>query len=87
MMQPFRTISSLYIILFFVDDCFVLQSALTCLIWPADHAIVFGLAEGKVVYMSLKFRHSYCLCVVFLHCVFNTALHNMSLPWPPRRSG
>lgn len=25
-----------------------LQSAVTCLLWPAEHIIVFGLAEGKV---------------------------------------
>lgn len=25
-----------------------LQSAVTCLLWPAENVIVFGLAEGKV---------------------------------------
>lgn len=25
-----------------------LQSAVTCLLWPAENIIVFGLAEGKV---------------------------------------
>lgn len=24
------------------------QSAVTCLLWPAENIIVFGLAEGKV---------------------------------------
>lgn len=33
------------IILFMI---FFLQSAVTCLQWPAEHIIVFGLAEGKV---------------------------------------
>lgn len=27
---------------------FVQQSAVTCLIWPPDQPIVFGLADGKV---------------------------------------
>lgn len=27
---------------------FFLQSAVTCLQWPAEYVIVFGLAEGKV---------------------------------------
>ncbi|KAE8605809.1 hypothetical protein XENTR_v10015326 [Xenopus tropicalis] len=27
---------------------FIQTSAVTCLLWPAEHAIVFGLAEGKV---------------------------------------
>lgn len=26
----------------------VLQSAVTCLLWPAEHAIVYGLVDGKV---------------------------------------
>lgn len=26
----------------------LLQSAVTCLLWPAEHAIVYGLVEGKV---------------------------------------
>lgn len=24
------------------------QSAVTCLLWPAEHAIVYGLVDGKV---------------------------------------
>lgn len=27
---------------------FCIQSAVTCLLWPAEYIIVFGLAEGKV---------------------------------------
>lgn len=30
---------------------FVQQSAVTCLIWPPDQPIVFGLADGKVWYL------------------------------------
>lgn len=26
----------------------MLQSAVTCLLWPAEHAIVYGLVDGKV---------------------------------------
>lgn len=33
-----------------------LQSAVTCLLWPAENIIVFGLAEGKVEKL---------LCVIF----------------------
>lgn len=33
-------------IFFFIISFF--QSAVTCLQWPAEHMIVFGLAEGKV---------------------------------------
>lgn len=33
------------VILFMISS---LQSAVTCLQWPAEHIIVFGLAEGKV---------------------------------------
>ena len=28
---------------------FIQQSAVTCLIWPADQPIVFGTADGKVI--------------------------------------
>lgn len=31
---------------------FVQQSAVTCLIWPPDQPIVFGLADGKVKHME-----------------------------------
>lgn len=33
------------VILFMIS---LFQSAITCLQWPAEHIIVFGLAEGKV---------------------------------------
>lgn len=32
---------------------FVQQSAVTCLIWPPDQPIVFGLADGKVFKCTL----------------------------------
>ncbi|CAB1340225.1 unnamed protein product, partial [Coregonus sp. 'balchen'] len=37
---------------------FVQTSALTCLLWPAEHAIVFGLAEGKVRLANTKTNKS-----------------------------
>ncbi|XP_042189213.1 intraflagellar transport protein 172 homolog [Callorhinchus milii] len=37
---------------------FIQTSAVTCLIWPADHAIVFGLAEGKVRLANTKTNKS-----------------------------
>ncbi|XP_078397553.1 intraflagellar transport protein 172 homolog isoform X1 [Cetorhinus maximus] len=37
---------------------FVQTSAVTCLIWPADQAIVFGLAEGKVRLANTKTNKS-----------------------------
>ncbi|XP_031427360.1 intraflagellar transport protein 172 homolog [Clupea harengus] len=41
-----------------ISNKFVQTSALTCLIWPADHAIVFGLAEGKVRIANTKTNKS-----------------------------
>uniref|UniRef100_A0AAZ3SAE3 Intraflagellar transport 172 n=1 Tax=Oncorhynchus tshawytscha TaxID=74940 RepID=A0AAZ3SAE3_ONCTS len=37
---------------------FVQTSALTCLLWPAEHAIVFGLTEGKVRLANTKTNKS-----------------------------
>ncbi|KAI1897568.1 hypothetical protein AGOR_G00084610 [Albula goreensis] len=37
---------------------FVQTSAVTCLLWPAEHAIVFGLAEGKVRLANTKTNKS-----------------------------
>lgn len=31
---------------------FVQQSAVTCLIWPTEQSIVFGLADGKVTFFT-----------------------------------
>lgn len=48
-----REVQVVVIVLSYIDKvilsmiCF-LQSAVTCLQWPAEHIIVFGLAEGKV---------------------------------------
>uniref|UniRef100_W5NFZ6 Intraflagellar transport protein 172 homolog n=1 Tax=Lepisosteus oculatus TaxID=7918 RepID=W5NFZ6_LEPOC len=37
---------------------FVQTSAVTCLLWPAEHAIIFGLAEGKVRLANTKTNKS-----------------------------
>ncbi|XP_030627149.1 intraflagellar transport protein 172 homolog [Chanos chanos] len=37
---------------------FVLTSAATCLVWPAEHVILFGLAEGKVRLANTKTNRS-----------------------------
>uniref|UniRef100_F6S4V7 Intraflagellar transport protein 172 homolog n=1 Tax=Ornithorhynchus anatinus TaxID=9258 RepID=F6S4V7_ORNAN len=37
---------------------FVQTSAVTCLLWPAEHIIVFGLAEGKVRLANIKTNKS-----------------------------
>lgn len=37
---------------------FVQTSAVTCLIWPAEYAIVFGLAEGKIRLANTKANKS-----------------------------
>ncbi|XP_070555163.1 intraflagellar transport protein 172 homolog [Ptychodera flava] len=37
---------------------FVQQSAVTCLIWPPDNSIVFGLADGKVRVANVKTNKS-----------------------------
>ncbi|KAG8538783.1 hypothetical protein GDO81_022090, partial [Engystomops pustulosus] len=36
----------------------VLQSAVTCLLWPLENTIVFGLAEGKVRLANTKTNKS-----------------------------
>jgi hypothetical protein len=36
---------------------FIQQSAVTCLIWPPDQPIVFGLADGKVC-LKFEFHHT-----------------------------
>ncbi|KAL2082479.1 hypothetical protein ACEWY4_022297 [Coilia grayii] len=41
-----------------ISNKFLQTSAVTCLIWPADHAIVFGLAEGKVRLANTKTNKS-----------------------------
>uniref|UniRef100_A0A8C2G8A1 Intraflagellar transport protein 172 homolog n=1 Tax=Cyprinus carpio TaxID=7962 RepID=A0A8C2G8A1_CYPCA len=33
---------------------FIQTSAVTCLVWPSEHAIIFGLAEGKVRQANTK---------------------------------
>ena len=30
---------------------FVQQSAVTCLIWPPEQQIIFGTADGKVIFL------------------------------------
>lgn len=53
----------LCIILFFPV---VLQSAVTCLLWPAEHAIVYGLVDGKV-----RLQHDsppFHLCQFYIIC-------------------
>ena len=39
---------------------FVQQSAVTCLIWPPDQPIVFGLADGKVKSQLYSINTEYC---------------------------
>ncbi|MBN3325630.1 IF172 protein, partial [Atractosteus spatula] len=39
---------------------FVQTSAVTCLLWPAEHAIIFGLAEGKV-WQIFKIKKNDCV--------------------------
>ena len=47
---------------------FVQQSAVTCLVWPPDQPIIYGLADGKVV-EAIPFHEVLCtksvLCVYF----------------------
>lgn len=50
----------------------VFQSAVTCLLWPAEHAIVYGLVDGKVgLQHVLSSRHKQqALLLFFLFSFF-----------------
>ncbi|XP_064625451.1 intraflagellar transport protein 172 homolog [Lineus longissimus] len=48
---------------------FVLQSAVTCLVWPGDGAIVVGLADGKVRAANIKTNKSSTLYSADSYCV------------------
>ncbi|XP_016326231.1 intraflagellar transport protein 172 homolog [Sinocyclocheilus anshuiensis] len=38
----------------FICNKFIQTSAVTCLVWPSEHTIIFGLAEGKVRQANTK---------------------------------
>ncbi|MGH0145775.1 UNVERIFIED_CONTAM: hypothetical protein FKN15_006901 [Acipenser sinensis] len=64
---------------------FVQTSAVICLLWPAENAIVFGLAEGKVRLANIKSNKS--------STIYGTESYVVSLTsklrvfnWSPRRS-
>lgn len=68
----------------------MLQSAVTCLLWPAEHAIVYGLIDGKVMsayfskpeyYMNLSLHVCFIEYTIFCTVIEDTC-HSSSTARP-----
>ncbi|XP_071226325.1 intraflagellar transport protein 172 homolog isoform X1 [Salvelinus alpinus] len=66
-----------------ICNTFVQMSALTCLLWPAEHAIIFGLTEGKVHLANTKTNKSSTVYRKDSYVVSLTTGKLLTHPWLP----